>query len=248
MPTTTSSATTPPASPQDVTYARDAPPIDWFMRTPAPVESGALSLVLWDLDSVLLYAHRLDREAHRVAFAELSGARPRHEPLLSDRSDPRFAVALLRCNGFTEERARLMLPIYLPALVAAYRTLAHRRPWLLPQRCERSFARIRRNASVPGVVQSFVSVRLRPNALLVLKAVGLDHYLDPEVAAFGSDHVDVDRIVMTAVRRAEHEHGRHLVHLAPNLVSLRDRGIAPNGPHERVAGTKARPGIPGPGP
>lgn len=221
MPTTTSSAR--PASPQDVTYARDAPPIDWFMRTDAPSGSGALSLVLWDLDSILLHARRLDLEAHRVAFAELSGARPRYEPLLSDQSDPRFGVALLRCNGFTEGHARRMLPVYLPALVTAYRTLAHRRPWLLPQRCERSFARIRRNASVAGVVQSFVSVRLRPSALLVLKAVGLDRYLDPKVAAFGSDHVDMDRIVTTAVRRAEHEHGRDLVHLTPNLVSLRDR-------------------------
>ncbi|GAA2017362.1 hypothetical protein GCM10009799_51740 [Nocardiopsis rhodophaea] len=223
MPATISSATTPPLSPEDVTYARDAPPIDWFMRPSAPAESGAHSLVLWDLDSVLLHARRLDREAHRVAFAELTGARPRHEPLLSDQSDPRFAVALLRCNGSTEGRARLMLPLYLPALVTAYRTLVRRRPWLLPQRCERSFARMRRNASVPGVVQSFVSARLRPNALLALKAVGLDRYLDPRVAAFGSDHVDMDGIATTAVRRAEYAHGRNLAHLAPNLVSLRDR-------------------------
>lgn len=223
MPTTASSATTPTAEQRNTTETRDAPPIDWFMRTFAPAESDALSLVLWDLDSVLLHARRLDREAHRVAFAELLGTRPRHEPLLSDQSDPRFAVALLSCNGISEGRARLMLPVYLPALITAYRTLARRRPWLLPQRCESSFARIRRNASVPGVVQSFVSARLRSNALLALQTAGLDRYLDPNVAAFGSDHVDMDRIVATAVRRAEHQHGRNLAHLDPKLVNLRDQ-------------------------
>ncbi|GAB2758290.1 hypothetical protein [Amycolatopsis magusensis] len=184
-------------------YVSDLP-LEWtspVLTSRSPVEPG---VVLWDLDLVLLPSRRLDREAHRVAFARVVGKRPVHEPPMLDQTDPLYAVELLCQNGFARIGARRTLPVYLPALTTAYRALAKRRPWLLPRPCPDAFARLRRSATVPG---AFITTKLRPNALLTLSATGLDQYLDPSAGAFGSDHVDRAKLAEIALARAERKYG-----------------------------------------
>lgn len=169
-------------------------------------DQDGLGLVLWDLDLVLLPSRRLDREAQRVAFARVTGRRPVREPPMLDQPDPMYAVELMCHNGFALIGARRTLPVYLPALARAYRALAEKRPWLLPRPCAGSVARLRRGVPGSDVVKSVVSAKIRPNARLTLAATGLDRYLDAEVGAFGSDHVDRARLVGIAVDRARRKY------------------------------------------
>ncbi|AXB47639.1 hypothetical protein [Amycolatopsis albispora] len=179
-------------------------PLEWTSPVLTSRDPGAGSgVVVWDLDLVLLPSRRLDREAHRVAFARVTGKRPVHEPPMLDQTDPLFAVELLCHNGYALIQARRTLPVYLPALATAYRALAKRRPWLLPRPCEDAFARLRRSAPVPGVVQAFVTAKLRPSAVLTLAATGLDRYLDPAAGAYGSDHANRAKLTGIALARGD---------------------------------------------
>ena len=183
-------------------YVSDLP-LEWTSPVLTARESGP-ELALWDLDLVLLPSRRLDREAHRVAFARVTGRRPVHEPPMLDQTDPLFAVDLLCQNGFARIGARRLLPEYLPALATAYRALAKRRPWLLPRPCPDAFARLRRSTPLPG---AFITTKLRPSAILTLAATGLDRYLDPAAGAYGSDHVNRAKLAEIARARAERAHG-----------------------------------------
>ncbi|MGC7095443.1 HAD family hydrolase [Amycolatopsis lurida] len=184
-------------------YVSDLP-LEWTSPVLTSREPGPdAGVVVWDLDLVLLPSRRLDREAHRVAFARVTGKRPVHEPPMLDQTDPLFAVDLLCQNGFARIGARRSLPTYLPALTAAYRALAKRRPWLLPRPCPDAFARLRRSAPQ----RAFITTKLRPSAVLTLAATGLDRYLDPAVGAFGSDHVNRSKLTEIALARAERAYG-----------------------------------------
>jgi phosphoglycolate phosphatase-like HAD superfamily hydrolase len=53
-----------------------------------------------------------------------------------------------------------------------------------------------------GVRQSLLTGNIKPNAVLKVRAFGLDRHLDFEIGAYGSDHEERDQLVPVALRRA----------------------------------------------
>ena len=59
----------------------------------------------------------------------------------------------------------------------------------------------------PGVTQTLLTGNLEPNARVKLRLFGLDRWLDLEIGAYGSDHVDRDALVPIALEKARRVRG-----------------------------------------
>jgi phosphoglycolate phosphatase len=57
------------------------------------------------------------------------------------------------------------------------------------------------------VVQSVLTGNLAANAVVKLRAFGLDRYIDFDIGAFGSDHHDREELVPIALAKAAAKHG-----------------------------------------
>ncbi len=130
-------------------------------------------------------------------------------PQLPGQTEPEIFFDALGRNGVSlredGESERLLIPF--SAQLAT--DLAARRDQLLPEGnlmpgAAEALAAV---AGVKGVVQSVLTGSSRPNAVLKLRAFGLDRYLDLAVGGFaGSDPYPKGALLRVARERAEHKY------------------------------------------
>ncbi|WBC07483.1 hypothetical protein [Micromonospora sp. WMMA1947] len=157
-------------------------------------------LLLWDL-ATLVPTPELDREVHRTALArELGRPAPRILYRPDRRTDPVVAVDLLDRSGRDGERASS-----LPRLLAAL-ALVLRQRGLRPADVDgppgvglETVELVSRHC--PGLKQGVVAASVRPNALLKLRATGLDRHLS-DARAYGSDDCRWDVLIGLALARS----------------------------------------------
>jgi len=167
-------------------------------------------LLLWDVDGTLTRSGGLGREPfQRAVVAVLAGQEV--DPLLHDqvrmsgKTDPQIARELLLLASVSEDDVEHHLPEVLRRLEANLLEVEAEiaeRGVLLPgvrevlQRC----------AEADGVVSSVLTGNLAGNALVKLRAFGLDRWLDLRVGAYGSDHHDREELVPIALQKAAAHH------------------------------------------
>src|SRR6266702_1868924 len=131
------------------------------MRAQPPVpEDFYYRLVLWNIGLTLLDAARVNRAAYAEAFRAVTAAGPQPGDPAGEELLGRFATQL--ASAFRARRDLLttqgqLLPGAGDAVVAVWR--------------------------LPGLVQTVLTGSIRPNAIEVLRAFGLDRYLDTEIGA-----------------------------------------------------------------
>ncbi|MGH9117435.1 MAG: HAD family hydrolase [Acidimicrobiales bacterium] len=170
-------------------------------------------LVLWDVDGTLVRCGPIGRQAieraarraldHHVDWSDDDVPQVH----MSGGTDPGILLELLAHGGIEGDQIDRLLALALVHLEDELAAAAHRielEGTVLPGVAEV----VTRLHDDPGVIQSVLTGNIAPNAAVKLGAFGLDAWLDLEIGAYGSDHVDRNRLVPLAIERAEAKHGR----------------------------------------
>jgi phosphoglycolate phosphatase len=158
-------------------------------------------LVLWDIDRTLVFAGGVDKGVWVEVCTELVGRPVTELGGTSGRTDPQILFDALLHAGVGEARARELLPKALHMEVgrlAAKRDELRAKGHMLPG----ADAALAALAGTPGVVQSVLTGNVKPNAILKLATFGLDHHINFEVGAYGSDDGNRPNLVRLARQRA----------------------------------------------
>jgi phosphoglycolate phosphatase-like HAD superfamily hydrolase len=170
------------------------------------------SLLLWDVDGTLVRTGVLGREPFQAAVAAVLGSSdvdPQlHERVqMSGKTDPQIARELLTLAAVSEDDVEHHLPEVLRRLESGLGELEARigaEGEVLPgvpevlERCA---------GAAPGTLSTVLTGNLAGNALVKLRAFGLDRWLDLRIGAYGSDHHDREELVPIARRKAAEVHG-----------------------------------------
>jgi len=149
------------------------------------------------------------RAAYAEAFGVVAGRPLIQLPQMAGRSESEIffdALALngvdVRADGATE---RLLEPFSaeLAAATAARRDDLVGQGRLMPGAAEAVAA----VAKLDGVVQSVLTGNSKPNAMLKLRAFGLDGYLDADIGGYGSEAYPRGTLLRVARQRAADKHG-----------------------------------------
>ncbi len=149
------------------------------------------------------------RAAYAEAFGAVAGRPLIHLPQMAGRSESEIffdALALngvdVRADGATE---RMLEPFgaELAAVLAARREDLVTYGRLLPG----AAAAVAAVAELDGVVQTVLTGNGKPNAMLKLRAFGLDGYLDADIGGYGSEVYPKGTLLRVARQRAADKHG-----------------------------------------
>ena len=158
-------------------------------QAPAPAEFY-YRLVLWNIGLTLLDVARVNRAAYAEAFRAVTGRPLVQVPQMAGRTDSETFFEALAVNAAGprpgDPVGEELLGRFVTALAAAFgarRDLLTTQGRLMPGAREAVEAVWR----LPGLVQTVVTGAIRPNAIEVLHAFGLDRYLDTGIGGFGSE-------------------------------------------------------------
>lgn len=170
---------------------------------------GVRRLILWDIDGTLVRAGDLGAAVFDDALERVLGRRPPERVRMSGKTDPQIVGEYLLMMDVELAHHERHLPLVLGHVetelaLAADRLAAEGRA--LPGVVEVLQSLGRR----PDVVQSVLTGNIAPNALVKLKAFGLDQWLDLEVGAYGSDHADRLELVPIALARVAERRGQRI--------------------------------------
>jgi len=161
------------------------------------------------------------RAAYAEAFGVVAGRPLIQLPQMAGRSESEVffdALALngvdTRTDGVTE---RLLDPFSaeLAAVLAARREEMVSQGRVMPGAAE-ALAAV---AKLDGVAQTVLTGNSKPNAMLKLRAFGLDGYLDLEIGGYGSEAYPRGTLLGVARQRAADKHGVPLGKLATVYVA-----------------------------
>ncbi len=164
-------------------------------------------LVLWDIDGTLVRAGNVAKDVFALAVEHAVGRHPgEHGVVMGGKTDPQIALEILAGMGLDAGLDEHHLPLVvgrLEAELAAAVDLIRERGHVLPGVPEILAAL----DGVPEVAQSVLTGNTAVNAATKLAAFGLDHWLDVEIGAFGSDDRERRALVPVALGRAGERRG-----------------------------------------
>jgi phosphoglycolate phosphatase len=160
-------------------------------------------LVLWDVDGTLIFSKGIGAEVFDRAFEQVLGLAPNaritERVRLSGKTDPQIALEYLELMAIEDPHSHLplLMKVLEAELAAAAEALAANGGALpgVPD----VLARL---AATEGVHQTLLTGNLAANAAVKVAAYGLDRWLDLEIGAYGSDHIDRTELVPIAQERA----------------------------------------------
>jgi phosphoglycolate phosphatase-like HAD superfamily hydrolase len=165
------------------------------------------TLVLWDIDGTLVDSAKLGRDAFFDAFERVTGGPPAQSVPFAGRTDLEIALDLLQRSGLRPDDELLeRFGVALEQAMADRLDELRARGRAYPGARE-SLERLGRE---PAVVQSLLTGNIAPNAVVKLRAFGLDALVDFEIGAYGSDHRRRGRLVDVALEKWERKHGTPL--------------------------------------
>lgn len=162
-------------------------------------------LVLWNVDLTLVDVAIVTREAYAAAFRAVTG-RPlvKLAPALG-RPDSEIVFETLALNGVKAENEHL--PRFLDALAVAFAGQAHRLPET-GRAMAGAGAALAAVAGLDGVAQSLLTGTIRSNAVLKLRAFGLDRHVDFDLGGYGEEVYPKATLLQVAQGRARQRYGR----------------------------------------
>jgi phosphoglycolate phosphatase len=172
---------------------------------PRPPEDSHYRLVLWNIGSTLLDVARVNRAAYAEAFRAVTGRPLVQVPQMAGRTDSETFFEALAVNATGPQpgdpAGEELLGAFAAQLATSFRArrnLLTTQGRLMPGALEAITGVWR----LPGLVQTVVTGSIRPNAIEVLRAFGLDRYLDTEIGGFGSEVYPKGAMLLNARGRA----------------------------------------------
>jgi len=166
-------------------------------------------LVLWNIDLTLVDVARVTRAAYAEAFPAVTGRPLIKLPQMAGRSESEIFFDALALNAADVnaggEAERLLEPFSaeLAAALAARGDDLVRQGRMLPGAAEAVAA----VAKLDGVVQAVLTGSSKPNAVLKLRAFGLDGFVDFDIGGYGSEAYPKGTLIRVARERASDKHG-----------------------------------------
>ena len=162
-------------------------------------------LVLWNIGLTLLDVARVNR-AERLGVRRAVTGRPLVQvPQMAGRTDSEIFFEALAVNAARprpgDPAGEELLGPFASQLAAAFharRDLLAKQGRLMPGAREAVIAVWR----LPGLVQTVLTGAIRPNAIEVLRAFGLDRYFDTELGGYGSEVYPKGAMLLNARGRA----------------------------------------------
>jgi phosphoglycolate phosphatase-like HAD superfamily hydrolase len=179
------------------------------MRAP---EDAIHRLVLWNIDLTLVDVARVTRAAYAEAFPAVTGRPLIKLPQMAGRSESETFFDALALNGAdvsadgNPEAAERLLEPFRAALAKAMQARRDdlvTQGRLLPGAAEAVAA----VAGLDGVVATVLTGSSKPNAVLKLRAFGLDRFVDFEIGGYGSEAYPKGTLLRVARQRAEERRG-----------------------------------------
>jgi len=165
-------------------------------------------LVLWDIDGTLILAGAIARQAFAAAVGQVIG-RAAEEYLvpMSGKTDPLIASEMLALAGHDDgpETVAEVIRLLEAALAGSEGRDALREGGRVLPGVTEILPRLHEDE---GVLQSVLTGNTEANAAAKLAAFELDHWIDAEVGAFGSDNPTRDALVPVALERVARLRGR----------------------------------------
>lgn len=173
--------------------------------------------MLWNVDLTLVDVTIVTRDAYAEAFRAVTG-----RPLVKlvppmGRPDSEIIFETLAVNGVVAEDDHL--PRFLDALAAAF---ADRRKRIAKEGRAMAGAKdaLRSVARLDGVTQTVLTGTIKSNAMLKLRAFGLDKYVDFELGGYGEEPYSKASLLQVAQGRARDRLG--VPFTADNTVLIGD--------------------------
>ena len=167
-------------------------------------------LVLWNIGLTLLDVARVNRAAYAEAFRAVTGRPLVQVPQMAGRTDSEIFFEALAVNAAGprpgDPAGEELLGSFASQLAAAFharRDLLAKQGRLMPGAREAVIAVWR----LPGLVQTVLTGAIRPNAIEVLRAFGLDRYFDTEIGGYGSEVYPKGAMLLNARSRAAERYG-----------------------------------------
>ena len=165
--------------------------------------------MLWNIDQTLLDVTKVTRAAYAEAFAEVTGRPLVQLPQMVGYTEPEIFFDALGRNGVSlradGDSERLLAPFgseFATRLAARKKQLSDEGA-PMPGAAEAVIA----VAGLANVVQSVLTGSSRPNAMLKLRAFGLDRHLDLAIGGFAGSEVYPKGALLRAARlRAEEKY------------------------------------------
>jgi phosphoglycolate phosphatase len=156
-------------------------------------------LILWDIDGTLIRSGGLAAEIFEFALATITGELPSDRVRMSGKTDPQIISEYLAIMGVHD-------PDVLDAVLElAEHELAAAESLLSEQGtiCAGAYDLLEQLSTYEAVTQTLLTGNVAPNARVKLRAFGLDHFVDFEIGAYGSDHAERTNLVPIALERAK---------------------------------------------
>lgn len=169
-------------------------------------------VILWDIDGTLVRTGGAGAEVFAIAAERVLGVPAvGHGVRMSGKTDPQIArevlAAVSASAGVAVDDANAAVAAVLGHIESELATASERiraQGVVLPGVPE-VLATLHDD---PQVLQTLLTGNIAPNAVVKLRAFGLDRYFDWDVGAFGSDHHDRLELVPLALAKAAAQHGR----------------------------------------
>lgn len=172
---------------------------------PRAADGSQYRLVLWNIGSTLLDVARVNRAAYAEAFRAVTGRPLVQVPQMAGRTDSEIFFEALAVNATGpspgDPAGEELLGAFAAQLATAFRArrdLLTTQGRLMPGALEA----VTEVGRLPGLVQTVVTGAIRPNAIEVLRAFGLDRYLDTDIGGFGSEVYPKGAMLVRARSRA----------------------------------------------
>jgi phosphoglycolate phosphatase len=165
--------------------------------------------VLWNIDLTLVDVVRVTREACADAFRQVAGRPLVRLPQMAGMADSEVFFDALALNAAELAKAghdQHLLADYNEALASAFAArgdLLTQKGRLLPG-ARQALTAVGR---LPGVVQTVLTGTIKPNAILKLRAFGLDGLVDVEIGGYGSEPYPKGALLRVARARAAESRG-----------------------------------------
>jgi phosphoglycolate phosphatase-like HAD superfamily hydrolase len=203
-------------------------------------EADIHRLVLWNVDLTLVDVAKVTRAAYAQAFREVTGRPLVQLPQMAGRTEPEAFFDAVALNGIDMSGSERLLAPFSVALAAAMQARQEELAsagGTLPGAAE-ALAAV---GAVDGVVQAVLTGSSRPNAVLKLRAFGLDRHLDESIGGYaGSDPYPKGTLIQVARQRAAEKYGASFAATAYIADAAADVAAAKIGEARSVAVASGR--------
>ena len=156
-------------------------------------------LILWDIDGTLIRSGEIAAAVFEWSLEHVIGHPPAERIKMSGKTDPQIVQEYLDAMGVSNPAALSAILAHAEAELAKAESQLSLQGYVCPGVAEVMAALAARQ----GVTQTVLTGNIAPNAVVKLRAFGLERFVDFEIGAYGSDHAERTKLVPIALERAE---------------------------------------------